>query len=98
MPWHSFKDVANKHLKKSGLEHKVHQATIIDKANALLVEWFGNEAATKAQAIYLHGPVVVIAVLDENIAFYLQTREKDFVGALNSLLEQRLISGVILLK
>lgn len=98
MAWHSFKDVANKHLKKSGLEHKIYQATIIERANNLLLEWFGDSASIQAQAIYLQGPILVIAVLDRQTGFYLETREKDFVGALNLSLGQDLVRGLLLLK
>jgi hypothetical protein len=98
MPWHSFKDLANKRIKKSGLEQKIFQSAIVDGANNILGQWFGDQSASKGRAVYLQGSSIVIAVLDKDMAFYLETREKDFIHTLNILLEKEIINGLILLK
>lgn len=98
MPWHSFKEVANKRIRKSGLEQKIFQSAIVDNANNLLEQWFGQQSASKGRAVYLQGSSLVIAVLDKDMAFYLETREKDFIHTLNILLEKEIINGLILLK
>lgn len=98
MPWHSFKDLANKRIKKSGLEQKIFQSAIVDGANNILEQWFGEQSASKGRAVYLQGSSIVIAVLDKDMAFYLETREKDFVHTLNIFLEKEIINGLILLK
>lgn len=98
MPWHSFKDLANKRLKKSGLEQKIFQSAIVDGANHILEQWFGEQSATKGRAVYIQGDALVIAILDKDMAFYLETREKDFVYSLNILLGKEIISSLLLLK
>jgi hypothetical protein len=98
MPWHSFKDLANKRVKKSGLEQKIFQSAIVDGANNILAQWFGEQSASKGRAVYIQGASIVIAVLDKDMAFYLETREKDFVHSLNLLLEKDIINGLLLLK
>lgn len=98
MPWHSFKDLANKRIKKSGLEQKIFQSAIVDGANSILEQWFGEQSASKGRAVYIQGSSVVVAVLDKDMAFYLETREKDFVYSLNTLLGKEIIHGLILLK
>ncbi|MFA6253418.1 MAG: hypothetical protein WCV69_04095 [Patescibacteria group bacterium] len=98
MPWHSFKEVANKRIKKGGLEQKIFQSAIVDGANQLLLDWFGAQAGLKSRAVYVQGTALVVAVLDKDMAFYLETREKDFIAGLNILLKKEIISDLILLK
>ncbi len=98
MPWHSFKDLANKRIKKSGLEQKIFQSAIVEAANNILEQWFGDQAMSKGQAVYIQGASIVVAVLDKDMAFYLETREKDFIHSLNISLGKEIISGLILLK
>jgi len=98
MPWHSFKDLANKRIKKSGLEQKIFQSAIVEGANNILEQWFGEQSVGRGRAVYIQGSSIVIAVLDKDMAFYLETREKDFINSLNILLEKEIINGLILLK
>lgn len=53
---------------------------------------------SKGQAVYIQGASIVVAVLDKDMAFYLETREKDFIHSLNISLGKEIISGLILLK
>ncbi|MCB9802445.1 DUF721 domain-containing protein [Candidatus Nomurabacteria bacterium] len=83
MPWDSFKAVASGRVGKNQLWQQATEALVLEKANALLLEFFGQNLDHLARAVYLKKKILTIAILSDQVLADLEIKQSEFIEAIN---------------
>ncbi len=94
MSWTSFKDAADKSLHKKGLTPQLRESLVLEKANQLLAETFGQDAGDKIRAVYWRNYILTLAVLDDALLYRLETGKEQFLGKLNSEFAEQTVKDI----
>lgn len=83
MSWTSFKDAADRSLKRRGLATQVDKSRIVHIANDAIIEFFGHEAKDKVRAMYMRQGILTIAVLDDKLFKDINLSKKELIRDIN---------------
>lgn len=94
MPWNSFKNLAKYKTTHDHTWKQAKDSLIIDNANTLLVQFFGDDVEHKAQAIYFKKKLLTIAILSDDVLQKLIDDKKMFIEAINEYWQQEVVDDL----
>ncbi|PIR07093.1 MAG: hypothetical protein COV55_01540 [Candidatus Komeilibacteria bacterium CG11_big_fil_rev_8_21_14_0_20_36_20] len=94
MSWQSIKDLANQRLNKKGVYQQAHDFLVVEKANQLIIEFWGEEVRNKVQALYFRNQMLTFAVLEDDWLEKLKNNQTDFINRLNGSLEVKVVESL----
>lgn len=94
MAWNSFKNIADRSLQQKGITTHMQESLIIETANQLLLDIFGEEMKDKVRAVYWSSQILTMAVLSDDVLGQLQAKQVVFIKQLNSKFNSKVVESI----
>lgn len=94
MSWNSFKDIASKNLQQKGITPQIQESLIIETANQILLDIFGQEVKDKVRVVYWKNNTLTMAVLSDEILEAIKNKQVDFIDQLNQKFETQVVQDI----
>ena len=83
MAWNSFKDVANRSIKRKGISPQIQESLVLETANKLFIDFLGDMAQDKIRALYWKSKILTVAILSDDVLHNLEADKEQFLQQLN---------------
>lgn len=94
MSWDSFKNLAQQKITNNNTWKQAKESLVIEYANKLLRDSFGEKIENKARAVYFKDHVLTIAVLSDKILGELELSKHQFLTAINAHFHQNTVKDL----
>jgi hypothetical protein len=94
MSWDSFKNLAQSKIISNKTWQQAKESLVIEYANRLLIESFGDKTEHKAQAVYFKDQILTIAVLSDRMLGELELGKHQFLTAINDHFHKNIVKDL----
>lgn len=93
----SIRDITHRSIQQKGMGHKLQEHLVVDYANQLMINFWGDRIRDKAQALYIKDFVLTMALLDEKLLSDITSRQAEYIDNINVKFGQSVVNSLRIL-